>query len=151
MAQSRASLASLAEVAALAGTRIAVENLPPHHLGGSLREMEQLLAGLDPAVVGFCLDTGHAMLGGDPLGDYVRTLGRRIFAIHWHGNDRVEDSHHFPQVAQGEWDRFLADLDEVGCYVPITIEAAPPSSVRLRDALAPVRAVLQAERVPRPA
>lgn len=144
MAQSRASLARLAEIAADAGTRIAIENLPPNHLGGSLHEMELLLEDLDPAVVGFCLDTGHAMLGENPTCDYVRALGRRIFAIHWHGNDCVEDSHHFPQVAEGEWDGFLAALDEVGCHVPVTLEAAPPAMTSLQDALAPVRAVLQA-------
>ncbi len=129
--------------------RIAVENLLPDQLGGSLAEMESLLDGLDPAVVGFCLDTGHAMLGQDPPCDYIRALGGRMFGIHWHGNENSEDTHHFPDVNHAKWDEFFAALDEVGYDLPVTLEAVPPPGTSLEQALRSVRAALQEERAPR--
>ena len=149
-AHSRASLTQLAETAEDAGVRIAVENLPPDQLGGSLADMESLLDDLDPAVVGFCLDTGHAMLGEDPLGDYIRALGDRMFGIHWHANDKSEDAHAFPAVDQAKWDEFFTALDEVGYSLPVTVEAVPPATTSLEEALRSVRAALQGKRTPRP-
>jgi sugar phosphate isomerase/epimerase len=149
LARSRASLAELADIAQDAGTRIAVENLPPDQLCGSLAEMQSLLEGLDPAVVGLCLDTGHAMLGRDALGDYIRALGNRMLGIHWHGNNTSEDTHHFPDVAHAEWDEFFAALDEVGYDLPVTLEAVPSAGTSLEEAFRSVRAALQGERAPR--
>jgi len=149
LARSRASLAELAETAREAGTKIAVENLPPDQLCGSLAEIESLLDELDPAVVGFCLDTGHAMLGQNELGEYIRALGGRLLGIHWHGNDHAHDGHLFPDLDHGEWDDFLAALDEVGYDLPVTVEAVPPPTVSLADAVRSVRAALQGDRAPR--
>ncbi len=151
LARSRASLAELAEAARDAGTRIAVENLQPDHLGGSLAEMQRLLDGLDPALVGFCLDTGHAMLGEDTPGDYIRALGDRMLGIHWHGNDCSDDAHLFPDVGRQEWNGFFAALDEVGYSLPVTLEAVPPATTSLHEALRSVRAALGGESTPRPA
>jgi len=144
--RSRASLAQLAECAQEAGARIAVENLPPDFPGGSVAEMECLLDGLDAAVVGLCLDTGHAMLGGDSPGDYVRALGDRIFGIHWHTNDGSGDAHLLPDDRQGEWDEFFAALDDAGCSVPVTLEVDFPTATTLDEALRPIRAALQGSR-----
>ena len=149
LAQSRATLAQLAEVAREVGVRIAVENLPPDHLSGSLAEVKWVLDGLDPEVVGFCLDTGHAMLGDDTVCDYVRTLGHRLLAIHWHANDGKDDAHLFPGTGHTEWDEFFAALDEVGYDLPVTVEAVPPESASLKEAVRAVRAALRGEPAPR--
>lgn len=149
LAYSRAGLAQLADAAQGAGTRIAVENLPPDHLGGSLAEVRCVLEGLDPAVAGFCLDTGHAMLGRDPLGDYIRALGDRMFGIHWHANDCSDDAHLFPDVGRAEWHEFLTALDDVGYHLPVTVEAVPPATTSLDEALLSIRTALQGERTPR--
>ena len=149
LARGRASLEELAEVAREAGTKIAVENLPPDQLCGSLADIQSLLEGLDPAVVGFCLDTGHAMLGEDALVNYIRALGNRMLGIHWHGNDTFEDAHHFPDVTHSMWDEFFAALDEVGYDLPVTLEAVPSAGPSLEEALRSARAALQGERAPR--
>jgi len=149
LAHCREGLAHLAEVARAAGVKIAVENPPPDHLAGPLAEMEVLLDGLDPAVLGFCLDTGHATLGQDSLDDYLRVFGDRLIGIHWHENDSGEDAHLFPEVDDGRWDGFLAALDAVGYDRPITLEAAPPLTSSLQEALRPLRAALQGQRVSR--
>jgi len=145
---SRDSLAELAEVAREAGTLVAVENLPPDHLCGSLAEIQQLLDGLDPAVVGFCLDTGHAMLGEDTIGDYIHAFRDRMIGIHWHASDHAEDAHLFPDVEHGEWDDFFATLDAVGYNRPVTVESVPPATTPLGEAVRSVRAALQGERTP---
>lgn len=135
----RNGLAQLSELARAAGVRIAVENPPPDHLAGSLAEMKWLLDGLDPEALGFCLDTGHAMLGQDPLEDYLRVFADRLLGLHWHENDGSADAHLFPQVEDGRWDQFLAALDAVGYDLPITLEAAPPFTSSLEEALRPIR------------
>jgi sugar phosphate isomerase/epimerase len=149
LTHSRMSLVQLAEIARDAGTKLAVENLLPDQLCGSLAEMQSLLEGLDPTVVGFCLDTGHAMLGRDALVDYIRALGNRMLGIHWHSNDNSEDAHRFPDVTHAKWDEFFAALDEVGYDLPVTLEAVPPAGTSLEEAFRSTRAALQGERAPR--
>jgi sugar phosphate isomerase/epimerase len=149
LARCREGLAQLVETAREHGTKIAVENLPPDHLGGSLEEIRWILDGLDPEVAGFCLDTGHAMLGQDDPCDYIRGLGDRLCAIHWHTNNHEDDAHLFPGVDGTVWDDFFAALDEVGYDLPVTVEAVPPETVSLADAVREVRAALQEGRTPR--
>jgi sugar phosphate isomerase/epimerase len=142
-AHSRASLAQLVEAARAAGISIAVENQPPDHLGGSLAEIGRLLEGLDPAVAGFCLDTGHAMLGADLPTDYIRALGHRLIAIHWHSNDCHDDAHDFPCLGGSDWNAFFDALDAVGYDSPVTVEAVPPAGASLEEALAAARTALR--------
>jgi len=148
LARSRASLAALAEVARTAGIRIAVENLPPDHLGGCLADMVRLLDGLDSAAVGYCFDTGHALLGEDSLGDYLAALGHRLLGVHWHSNDGPIDAHLFPEAEEAKWDGFMAGMDMAGYDLPVTVEAVPPFALSLADALRPLRAALCEPRVP---
>jgi sugar phosphate isomerase/epimerase len=146
LANSRAALAALAERARPTGVKIAVENLPPDHLGGCLADMEGLLDGLDPAAVGCCLDTGHALLGDDPLPGYLAAFGPRLLGIHWHSNDGPVDAHLFPEADDAKWDDFLAGLDAAGYRLPVTIEAVPPFTASLADALRPLRPLLSERR-----
>lgn len=138
----RTSLTRLADAARGLGIMIAVENLPPGYVGESVAEMRRILEGLDPNVIGFCLDTGHAMLGADSYTDYIREFGDRMIAIHWHGNDGTEDGHAFPADGTRSWDDFVAALDEVGYDLPITVEAVPPEGVSWDSALRSVREIL---------
>ena len=149
LAHSRASLARLVEVGRDAGVRIAVENLPPDHVGGCLAEVSGILEDLDPDIAGFCLDTGHAMLGRNGVCEYIRALGHRLCAIHWHANNSEEDTHIFPGANGTDWKDFLAALDEVGYQSPITIEAVPPARVSLDDAVREARRALREKRAPR--
>jgi sugar phosphate isomerase/epimerase len=149
LAYSRASLERLVEIARGAGVRIAVENLPPDHLGGSLAEIQCMLEGLDGEVAGFCLDTGHAMLGADRPADYIRALGHRMLAIHWHANDCADDDHLFPGADGTDWRDFFTALDEVNYESPVTIEAVPPDGVSIDEAVREARVALRERRTPR--
>jgi sugar phosphate isomerase/epimerase len=134
VADCRESLRKLSLVAREAGVKIAVENLAPGYLVGSVEDMVGMLDGLDPRTVGFCLDTGHATLGSDSPCDYIRALSDRVLAVHWHCNDGTEDTHAFPSNGGPECREFLTALAEIGYDLPITVEAVPPDGVPLADA-----------------
>jgi sugar phosphate isomerase/epimerase len=151
LAHGRASLAQLAVVAREAGVRIAVENMPPRYLGGCLADIQSVLDGLDPEGVGFCLDTGHAMMGDDDPCEYARALRDRLWAVHWHASNGNDDSHLFPSSSATRWDDFVAALDEVGYTSPVTVEAVPPASASLRWAVQAAHAILLGESAPGPA
>ena len=123
LANSRASLQQLAEVAQDWGLQIAVENLPLGYLGDSLPQMQQLLEGLNPDIVGLCLDTGHANLGPHTPADYIRAFPHHLIAIHWQDNHGTKDEHLFPGVGSMVWEDFFAALNEVGYDLPVTLEA----------------------------
>lgn len=61
-----------------------------HHCGGYVEtpaEIERLMARTDPALLGLCLDTGHALFGGgDPLA-LLRRYGARIWHVHYKDHD----------------------------------------------------------------
>ena len=83
-----ATVHTLATEVAAAGHRAAFH---PH--GGTFietpAEVERLVAGLDPSLVGICLDVGHYTVGGgDPVAA-LRDLGDRVTHIHLKDVDPV--------------------------------------------------------------
>ncbi len=85
-----------------------------HHCGGYVEtpsEIERLMALTDPALVGLCLDTGHAAYGGgDPLA-LLRLYGERIWHVHYKDFDPAVAAR---AAAQG-WDYFEAVRNGVFC------------------------------------
>ena len=138
-AHCRASLEELSDAAREAGIKLAVENLPPDYLVSSVADVRRMIDGLDPDVVGFCLDTGHAMLGSDSPTDYVRAFHDRLLGVHWHYNDGKNDTHLFPSHEHSDWRAFLAALAETGYDLPVTVEAVPPDGLSLREAFRAAR------------
>lgn len=149
MEDCRASLQQLAESAREMGTLLAIENMPPTYLAATPEETRSLIDGLDPKAVGFCLDTGHAMLGNGGIGDYIRLLSDRIVAIQWHDNDGKNDSHLYPGAGENTWDEFFAGLREFNIDLPVTVEAAPPDGIPLQTAIREVQQALLESRTPR--
>jgi sugar phosphate isomerase/epimerase len=119
----------LVPVAAEAGVRLALENLPPEHLGHSPEQIEWLLERLAEEVVGFCCDTGHAVLAGGQPAAYVNQFGPRLIAAHLQDTDGQEDGHLFPGRGRVDWEGFFAALREIGFDRPLTLEAAPPAGM----------------------
>ena len=142
------SLLQLAPVAQEAGVRLALENLPPDYVGGSLRQMTMLLDGLDPALFGFCCDTGHAAVAGERPGAHIRAFAPRLLGIHYHDNGG-QDDHLFPGLGVIDWEDFFAALREVGYALPITVEALPPKDMPMRQAVAILRESAAQLRPPR--
>ncbi len=147
---SNESLAELAETAARVGVKIAVENLHTIYLGNTIEEMRVVLEGLRRDFVGFCLDTGHAMLGPDSPADYVRAFGDRLIAIHWHDNAGSADDHIYPGFGHTDWEaEFLPALREIGYDRPITIEGLPPKEFPMGKAILETEKALAEFRAPK--
>ncbi len=85
-----------------------------HHCAGYVEtpaEIEALMARTDPALVGLCLDTGHATYGGaDPLALLAR-YGERIWHVHWKDCDPALAE----QAAAQGWDYLQAVQQGVFC------------------------------------
>ena len=145
----RASLEALAQSAHETGVILAIENMPPTYLAADPEETRRLIDGLDTEAVGFCLDTGHAMLGNGGIGDFIRVLNDRIVAIQWHDNDGKADRHLYPGAGKNSWDEFFAGLRKYNIDLPVTVEAAPPEGIPLRAAIAEVQQALLQGRTPR--
>jgi inosose dehydratase len=57
-----------------------------HHCAGFVetpQEIDALMQGTDPALVGLCLDTGHATYGGGSPTDLLRRYRQRIWHVHF--------------------------------------------------------------------
>ena len=91
----------LVPVAAEAGVMLALENLPPEHLGHTPEQIEWLLERLSDEVVGYCCDTGHAVLAGGQPADYVQRFGSRLIAAHLQDTDGGKMGTSSP--AWGKW------------------------------------------------
>ncbi|MBR4888672.1 MAG: sugar phosphate isomerase/epimerase [Clostridia bacterium] len=61
-----------------------------------------------------CLDTGHLNLLHKNVTNYIRTVGKRLAALHMHDNDGVSDQHFLPFSGKFRWKEFLAALKETG-------------------------------------
>ncbi len=62
---------------------------------------------------GLCFDTGHALLVGIDVKDYITKLGFRIKALHIHDNDGALNLHRSPYTGNFNWDDFCEALNEI--------------------------------------
>jgi len=124
MAQARASVRTLADVAGDAGCSIALELLPRTCLGRSVGELLSLLEGVDAATAGVCLDVNHMMGDFAALPDVVRALGPRLIALHCSDYDGIDERHWPPGRGVIDWAAFLSALREAGFPGPFHYEAS---------------------------
>ena len=61
---------------------------------------------------GFCLDTGHALVGGVDVKDFMILMGDRITCLHVHDNPG-HDIHMAPFEGMLDWKRFVEGLAEI--------------------------------------
>lgn len=123
--QARRSMLELAAIAGDIGMRLAWENLPHHGSPRPFHDLRELRALIDdmPEHVGLCLDTTHALIAGhDPL-EQLNIAADRLFSLHLHDCDGVEDCHWVPGRGIIDWQPFIARLDELNFTGPRTIEA----------------------------
>jgi len=81
-----------------------------------------------------CLDTGHALVCGDKLGESVKEIGGLLRCLHVHDHDGKQDRHECPFFGVGDWDEFREALRAVDESVPLSLEIAPKRvPAELRD------------------
>jgi sugar phosphate isomerase/epimerase len=78
----------------------------------------------DPYFVA-CLDIGHAEMrgSGDGAVRAIRSLGKRLAALHVHDNDKLHDSHLMPFTANIDFEPIAKALADVGYTGYVTLEA----------------------------
>ena len=123
-AQARRSLSDLIPKANSLNLRLALEMMPPEWLPAGVDEALDMVKGLDPEVVGFCLDTNHANLTGD-LSDIVHALAPRIWNVHLSDNDGLKQQHWMPFKGVIDWKALLEALADVNYTGPLHYELDP--------------------------
>jgi len=145
---SRDSIFELAETAREVSVKIAVENLPPGHLGSSIADMQYLLDGSDSSVVGLCLDTGHAGIGPESPVDYINVFSDRLTAVHWHDCHQGQDAHRFPGMGDTHWQEFFDALQCCEICPRFVLEALPTSDYTIAEGIEEIELAIKELRHP---
>jgi len=122
-AAARASLDTLAPIAADLGVQLAIEVQT-----NALSTPDALVALIEDAadwpMVGICVDTGHARLLGDPA-DAVEAASGHVIATHLNDNRGSRDDHLVPYDGSIDWGRTLLAFQKIGYAGPWTFEIGP--------------------------
>ena len=124
------SLETLLPVAEKLGFTIALENLPPGgsgRLGSRPEHFERFIAEFDHPNLGFCLDTGHALMAGGPEGadKFYEVMAPRMVAFHLADNAGDRDSHLAPGHGLVDWTAVFRRTAEIGFSGTMCIETPP--------------------------
>ena len=114
------------------GSQLMLENVYEDHP----REIMMLLENLDSDKVGFCLDTGHAVVfSNTPLKSWIAEMAPFIRQIHWHDNHGIMDDH--MGLGKGSIDfQPLIEHLKAGKSTPPIITLEPHTEKNLWDSLA---------------
>jgi len=118
----RRSIEEIAELAARAGVRVALEVMPnalsdAASLAGLVEDQ------LDGVDAGVCLDYGHAHLMGD-LGETIETLSGHLWTTHVHDNHGGRDEHLAPYSGTIDWDAAMMATQKIGYDGVLMLEVA---------------------------
>lgn len=75
----------------------------------------------DPDVI-CCVDTGHCSIVGEDASDMLRTMGKRVKALHVNDNFFRTDDHVIPGHGWMDWDAITKALAEIGYSGDLTFE-----------------------------
>ena len=139
--RARGVLREVGVVAKESGVVIALENLPPDHLGHTPDDIEMLTEGTDGDSVAICFDSGHANLSGH-FAEFADALLPHAITTHLHDNDGKEDQHRFPGEGTIDWPGFAAAYRASKCEASIMLECKPPEDVLWSEAFHRLRLAL---------
>ncbi len=99
--------------------RIAIENifLPV----ANFNVMETVFNRTDPALVGFCYDSGHGQITGGGV-EFLSRNRSRLIALHLHDNDGQHDRHRLPGDGIVDWPAVLRIIADSPYQGPVTLE-----------------------------
>lgn len=105
------------------GVRICIENLfgmPEEDIRG---QWDWFMEKYPKEFIGFCLDSGHAnIIWHEKMTEIIRKYGERIFAVHLHDNDGIDDLHRVPGEGTIDWEEVMTALAESAYELPLTLE-----------------------------
>ena len=97
------------------GVLVCIENMPyKKNRLSSVPEIMKLVDDISASNFGVCLDTGHANIFGDNIGEDVRLIGDKLFALHIHDNTGWADAHRFPYCGTIDWTEFKNAISDIG-------------------------------------
>lgn len=124
----RVRIHRLAEQAGRHGTVLALENL---HV---TRTLDDLFDETAPPQLGFCYDTGHDHIFGQPAGSLLERHGHRLACLHLHDNDGLTDRHGLPGTGTIDWPHRIDQIRATGYRGVWSLEATKPYLPESHDA-----------------
>ncbi len=100
-------LNNIIEIAEKRDIKLAFENLREH------TNLDFVLSHFQSNHVGFCYDSGHNFFANPDI-DFLKKYGNRLFALHLHDNDRVNDLHQIPFDGGIDWDNLMDKINQTG-------------------------------------
>lgn len=128
MATMAANLAYMADAAARYGINLALENLGRFEAAADMRALSELIALANKENLGYCMDSGHAHVFGEDCGQWIKMMGKKLFATHFHDNhgrpagqpdqgfvpsSPDSDEHLFPDLGTVDWPQIIRALQRV--------------------------------------
>ena len=116
------------------GVGIAVETMVDfrgnrrRYCGGDIYELIDLDDTINDEVVGICLDTGHAHIGGVEPAAAIYEIGKRLKATHINDNHAsTSDEHLLPYFGTIDWQKTVKALKDIGYDGDFAYEVGPQS------------------------
>lgn len=110
------SLSAVAPLCEEVRVKVALENMA--------RPMPQIFRAIlekfSDEVVGFCFDSGHALIAQEP--ELIESFSDRLCALHLHDNDGVEDQHAMPGSGRVDFARIIRALNTCSYAKPLNFE-----------------------------
>ena len=127
----RAFMCELIKVAHEEDVIICLENMPmPDFSLGKVEDVIRFVKEMDDDHFKACLDTGHAAVTKESVGDAVRALGKELLAtLHIHDNNGIHDQHRLPYFGVIDWEDFAQALQEIGFEGSFSYEVSPPKTM----------------------
>lgn len=100
---------------------LVLENMLPHLAIGQSCDVSAIIEALNPIEVGACLDTGHAYIGGNLIGDLFE-MANHLLVVHANDNMGRRDDHFPPGRGKIYWKEVFAALRSVRYKGPLILE-----------------------------
>jgi len=136
------SAAELARIGEKADARFLVENMPPPMFGSDGRMLRRIVDAVGSPHLGLAYDSGHANVLGRPV-DTVRDMGPRLWGVHLHDNDGLDDDHLLPGMGTVPFEAVARTLAEVGFGATFMLEIYRDTAEVRRDLTAQRLAFIQ--------
>ncbi len=116
---------SLIEVAEKEDVVICFENMPMPKLPlATTAQILDFVKEMNSPYFKVCLDTGHAAVCGESVGDAVRMLGDYLKVMHVHDNNGHADQHLLPYSGVIDWADFGKALKEINFDGVLSLECS---------------------------
>ncbi len=105
-----------------AGTSFNIEYLPRTCLGNTPEELEEIVDGFPPELIGICLDVNHASPRTEQMPAMIRQLGSRINSFHISDTDGVDECHWLPGQGIIDWPTCMDEIKALERDVLLILE-----------------------------